>query len=154
MVDFESFFKDAGLLNSNGCGGSEANVNASNLGCMAAVIEPFWNLPDEIHVHVPMSLKQKIWRGEFINLAILLKGSVELANICSPNVFRVMANGTLEERPRECKEMVDSIENWTDAFGGGWGRGRARRLGEEVHRWGRKVRHTFSVCARCPVSLS
>ena len=116
VVDFGSFLKEAGMLDSRGCGGSEENVNSPSLGCMAAGIEPFRNLADEIHVHVPLSLKQQIWRGEFINLAILLKGSVELTNMCAPNVLRVMADVTLEARPRECKDIINSIEKWTDAF--------------------------------------
>ena len=66
-------------------------------------IEPIPLFSDEVYVHIPMCLRQHIWRGEYINLALLLKGAVELSRYCCPNTLRVTATGTLEAGPRICK---------------------------------------------------
>ena len=42
-------------------------------------IEPIPLFSDEVYVHIPMCLRQHIWRGEYIKLALLLKGAVELS---------------------------------------------------------------------------
>lgn len=44
---------------------------------------------DDIHVgsHVPLSLKQKIWAGKYIKLALLAKGSAELQQFASGSSF-------------------------------------------------------------------
>ena len=63
-----------------------------------------------------MNLREQIWRGDFVNLSLLLIASVELSKICSPNTLRMTASGTLEARPRQVNESIPSIERWTDAF--------------------------------------
>lgn len=119
-VDFEAFLREAGLLEARGaCGGPDdrSPVNSStNLSLTAAGIEPVRSLSEEVFVHVPFSLREQIWRGEYINLAILLKGAIELKNICSPNLLRVNQRGFLEARPKECSDTLSTIEKWTDAF--------------------------------------
>lgn len=78
------------------------------------------NLPrqtnDGVAIHVPSSLKQRICRGEYVNLALLLKGAVELADYASGSSVFVLNGGTLESRPRECKDEITSVERWSDAF--------------------------------------
>ena len=71
---------------------------------------------DDITAHVPMSLKQKNWKNQYINIALLLKGSPELIDICSGGNFRLNENGILESKPVMFKEKVHSIEKWADAF--------------------------------------
>ena len=67
-------------------------------------------------MHLPLSVRQQIWRGEFINLSILLKGAIELNEICSPATLSITASGSLTTKPKECKDKVPNIEKWTDAF--------------------------------------
>lgn len=71
---------------------------------------------DDISVHVPAQLKQQIARGEYINLALLLKGAVELNDIHTVGVLRVTEDGKLETHSKPCKDRIATIENWTDAF--------------------------------------
>lgn len=73
-------------------------------------------LSDEVFAHVPLSIREKIWAGGFINLAILLKGTCELDEFCSGGSLCVTSEGTIESRPKECKNKVPNIEKWTDAF--------------------------------------
>jgi hypothetical protein len=63
---------------------------------------------DDIAAHVPPALKQQIARGEYVNLALLLKGSIELSDIS--------ADGKIETQARPCKDKIYTIEKWTDAF--------------------------------------
>ena len=70
---------------------------------------------DELAVHVPSQLKQKIWEHKYINIALLLKGNAELAEIFSGGVLHV-SDGKVEARPKQTKEKVNSIEQWTEAF--------------------------------------
>jgi hypothetical protein len=71
---------------------------------------------DDLAAHVPVAIKQQIGRGEYTNLALLLKGSVELSDFCSGSILKISADGVIETRPKECKDRVQSIEKWTDAF--------------------------------------
>lgn len=71
---------------------------------------------DDLAAHVPQSLRQQIGQEEYVNLALLLKGSVELADFCSGTLLRLSADGHIESRPKECKDKIKSIDNWTDAF--------------------------------------
>ncbi len=52
---------------------------------------------DDISVHVPMQICQKIWNNHYINLALLLKGSVELLDLCSGGgALRISHDGYIE----------------------------------------------------------
>ena len=126
VVDFEAFLRDSGLLDiQQGCGVGPTNELRSlinnNGGSRsqadhAAGIEPIRSLSDETYVHLPMSLREQIWKGEFINLSLLLKASVELSEICSPSTLCITPSGTIEARPKNISEANPSIERWTDAF--------------------------------------
>lgn len=89
-----------------------SDVAVHNLG----QISPFRLANEDLAAHVPASLKSQISKGEFINLSLLLKGAVELAEICNGSVLRLSADGVLETRRRECKDKISSIEKWTNAF--------------------------------------
>ena len=72
---------------------------------------------DDIASHVPEQLCKKIWAHEYINLALLLKGSVELQDLFSTGVVHLTGKGQLEARPLvNTKDKVPNIEKWTDAF--------------------------------------
>ena len=71
---------------------------------------------DDISAHVPTSIKQKICRGEFVNLAILLKGAAKLLDFCKGSLFKLNSDGLIEMTPKECKDRISSIKHWTDAF--------------------------------------
>ena len=89
-----------------GCGG----------GSLASGLDKTRCLSDEVFAHIPISLREKIWRGTFVNLALLLKGSGELDEFCTGGSFCLTNEGTIESRPREFKNKVPNIEKWTDAF--------------------------------------
>jgi hypothetical protein len=71
---------------------------------------------DDIAAHVPTTLKQQIARGGYVQIALLLKGAVDLADYGNGSELRLSNNGVIEARPRECKDKVNHIERWTDAF--------------------------------------
>lgn len=71
---------------------------------------------DDLSAHVPHQLKQKIWENKYINIALLLKGNAELADIFSGGLLHVSADGKVEAKPRQTKEKVANIEQWTEAF--------------------------------------
>ena len=66
--------------------------------------------------HVPLQLCQKIWAHQYINIALLLKGNVELQDLCSGGILHITDKGQLESRPRITKDKVPTIDKWTDAF--------------------------------------
>lgn len=90
-------------------------TTGSNLHCLAPV-SPIRLANDDLASHVPASLKARITKGEFINLALLLKGAVELADHCNSSVLKLNSDGALETSRKECKEKITSIEKWTNAF--------------------------------------
>jgi len=71
---------------------------------------------DDLAIHVPNQIKQQIIRGEYINLAILLKGAIEMNALCSGGYLTLNSEGRLETKQFECKDKIMSIEKWTDAF--------------------------------------
>lgn len=70
---------------------------------------------DSLGGHIPLKLKQKIWEGKFIDLALLLKSAIELDN-------EIESKGELQIRDgKMClvKQKTNSflsIEKWTTAF--------------------------------------
>ena len=84
IVFFKAYMREAGLLyGNNGCGG-EARTLSPRMVVPSHVdrsvgIEPIPLFSDDVYVHIPMCLRQHIWRGEYIKLALLLKGAVELS---------------------------------------------------------------------------
>ncbi len=71
----------------------------------------------DIASHVPLLLRQRVMKNEYINLALLLKGSSDLINHCSGgDLFIDPESGRILTRPPQVKEKIPSIEKWTDAF--------------------------------------
>ena len=143
VIDFEEIIRTAGVLprghnvvdgdacpNIDICSPTVTNfVGNGQTQCTAGPSVPqinvdnFMSIPnlsrqtnDDVSIHVPASLKQRICRGEYINLALLLKGAVELADYANGSSVFVLNGGALESRPRECKDEITSIERWSDAF--------------------------------------
>lgn len=71
---------------------------------------------EDISCHVPHQISQKICSNQYINISLLLKGAVELQNLCLGGLVHVTNKGFLESRPEIVKDKVPSIEKWTDAF--------------------------------------
>lgn len=71
---------------------------------------------DDLTLHVPNTLKQQICRREYINLSLLLKGSVELSEFCAGQSLMILKSGVIEAHPKEYKDYIPSIDKWTDAF--------------------------------------
>lgn len=83
---------------------------------LQAGVEPRQNYADDIALHIPQNIMEQIWRGDYINLAILLKGPVELSELSRGQSLHVMPNGQIESRHKELRGKITSIERWTDAF--------------------------------------
>ena len=71
---------------------------------------------DEIFARVPETLRQQICKGEYINLALLLKGGMELKDFCSGGSLKLNTDGGIEMKAKICKDKIGSVEKWTDAF--------------------------------------
>jgi hypothetical protein len=74
------------------------------------------SIHDSVGLHVPLTLKEKIWNQEYINLALLLKGDSDLQDLCAATPLFLTAGGQLEARPKQSKDSLKSVEQWTDAF--------------------------------------
>ena len=71
---------------------------------------------DKTFAHIPKILRQQIFKGEYINLALLLKGGMELKEFCSGGSLKLNTDGGIEMKANVCKEKTGSVEKWTDAF--------------------------------------
>ncbi|KAH3850214.1 hypothetical protein DPMN_092621 [Dreissena polymorpha] len=71
---------------------------------------------DDLAIHVPNQIKQQIMHGEYINLAILLKGTFELNSLCSGVCLTLNSESRFETKQSESKDKIMSIKKWTDAF--------------------------------------
>ena len=125
FIDFEQVLREANIVNSriNGNNSTTPITNTVTESAITRESNPVTlNLPqirladDDVAAHVPLSLKQKIWQGEYINLALLLKGAVELSEHCSGTTLRLGAEGQIETVPKECKDKIVDIEKWSNAF--------------------------------------
>ena len=136
VIDFEQLIRES--LITPGCGGniesSSPTYGPETLSNKAPQIshvnphsEPGTNttsLPfnvmrtsgDGIAAHVPVQIKNQIVSGKYINMAILLKGAIELQTMASTNTVSLSKEGCLITQNQEYKGQVQSIERWTDAF--------------------------------------
>ena len=71
---------------------------------------------DDLAAHIPEQLKQKIWANKFIDIALLLKGNIELADRFSGGLLQIADDGKIEAKPLTLKEKVANIDKWSDAF--------------------------------------
>ncbi|XP_053398428.1 uncharacterized protein LOC128556771 [Mercenaria mercenaria] len=71
---------------------------------------------DNLGCHVPEPIQTKIKQHEYVNLSLLLKGGIELANLQDNCFLGVDEDGHLVTKPKACSEKNTSIEIWSDAF--------------------------------------
>ena len=79
-------------------------------------IEPLRCPGADMAVHVPKQIQDKIMSHQYINRALLLKGSLELAEICSGATLHNNEKGGIESRPKVTKQAIRNIDEWTYAF--------------------------------------
>ena len=125
FVDFEQIIRDSdiSLQTSGRSQTSETNPNVLNI---PSNTQESFNLTrgeetlrlggEDMSAHVPLQLCQKIWAHQYINIALLLKGNVELQDLCSGGILHITDKGQLESRPRITKDKVPTIDKWTYAF--------------------------------------
>ena len=73
---------------------------------------PIQSVNDQVGEHVAQNMKEKIWNGEYIDLAALLDTSPDSQNLQSI----VLVNGAFQVRNKPSKHKIDTIEKWSDAF--------------------------------------
>ena len=71
---------------------------------------------EDMSAHVPQQLCRKIWAHQYIDIALLLKGNVELQDLCSGGLVHITEKGQIETRPKIVKDKVPNIDKWTNAF--------------------------------------
>ena len=71
---------------------------------------------EDLTLHLPKQIIEKIFNQQYINLAMLLKGSIELPELCSGGTLHINEKGCIESRPKISKQSIRSIDEWTDAF--------------------------------------
>lgn len=133
VIDFEQILRESGIVNNQSENLQTQNAqnisvfpnvvsnNSGSLGVGSGQsitddIEAFRCGDDDMVAHVPHSICQKIWQNQYINIALLNKGSIELHALCAASVLSVNQDGTLEAKPKACNEKVATVEKWTDAF--------------------------------------
>lgn len=80
-------------------------------------IEPLRCGDEGLSIHLPQQIVDKIQAGKYINLTLMLKSSIELAEFCSGNVLRYnFVNDSIESRQKISKQTIKNIDEWTDAF--------------------------------------
>ena len=125
FVDFEAILKHTNVLNAPDEAKAESEAvdagRAKNTTIFKSVldnddIEVVRCGGDDLSVHIPARIKDKIWKNQYININLLLKGTVELHDLCSGGTLKVSDSGILEKQPKFSKEKVPNLDKWTDAF--------------------------------------
>jgi hypothetical protein len=83
------------------------NVDSDHTSALTSITMPLGG-------HVSMSLKQKIWDGEFVEMAAMLVDNGNDRNYSAPS-FTISSNGSLSVAAPKHRPIT-SIEVWTDAF--------------------------------------
>ncbi|MCG7867876.1 MAG: hypothetical protein JAY74_16150 [Candidatus Thiodiazotropha taylori] len=73
---------------------------------------------NEQDIFIPDSIKNKIWNGEYVNLATLLKQNFTQSayNDMSGTLAIINNQITIKQTPTKIRVPINSIQNWTDAF--------------------------------------
>lgn len=123
IVHFASLLEDSNTSKGNplGRGGDshrnmDQNSNSDLSRLLGSGIEPMRSTADDIAMHVPQSIKEQIWRGDYVHLNLLLKGALELSELSSGQALYLSPSGLIESKPKGHKGKNLSIEKWTDAF--------------------------------------
>lgn len=70
---------------------------------------------DPVSAHVPMKIKEKIWAGEYIDLAIFLKSARDMATETELNGDIAIKGGQLTVLPQKRGSMTN-VHVWTSAY--------------------------------------
>ncbi|CAG2231054.1 unnamed protein product [Mytilus edulis] len=70
---------------------------------------------DPIGAHIPLKIKEQIWRGEFIHLGLLLKSAADLGSDSTLDGDFVLKGGALTVVNKK-PDSLNNIEIWTSAF--------------------------------------
>ncbi len=103
-------------------GQSEINVPTLSLeNTSLPTVSPFISISNEPNAHVIPSVKSKVAKGEYVDLAYMLEGATdvnETQNAYSLNVSLTddPAKGNVFIRSPGPKRKIDTIAQWTDAF--------------------------------------
>ena len=114
FVDFAKVLSEAGIAPTNPQ--SQMLNQTTPPPSFSGGEEPIRLGGEDLSAHVPDKICKMIWAHEYININLLLKGSVELQEYCSGGVLHLTDKGQMETRPKVIKDKVMSIEKWTDAF--------------------------------------
>ena len=60
--------------------------------------------------HVSKGLKERFQKGDYINLALILKEAVDLNDIMSGCILKVSPDGKSKSLPRECKDKIGTMD--------------------------------------------
>ena len=107
VVDFEAVLKSADVQLPTASQSVSAAPNQGTQDVLANVYHSLQSAPsqnvesvrcsgDEIFAHIPKTLRQQICNGEYINLALLLKGGMELKDFCSGGSLKLNTDGGIE----------------------------------------------------------
>ncbi|XP_048242023.1 uncharacterized protein LOC125374734 [Haliotis rufescens] len=74
------------------------------------------SVDDNLGCNVPVNIKNKIWNGEYINFALLLKPDRDLMDYMTTSAVFISTDGQLELRPKSQGKRIENIFDWTTAF--------------------------------------
>jgi hypothetical protein len=77
--------------------------------------ETISSMHDPVSAHIPLKIKENIWRGEFVQFGVLLKSAKELATDSLFDGDLVLKGGSLTVVNKK-PDTVPNIESWTTAF--------------------------------------
>jgi hypothetical protein len=95
------------VVSDHGIGDRMSSVQDSGAG-LTAMTSP-------IGFHVSLAVKERIWRGEFIDFSLLLGSNNGDQNVNQLRGLSISAGGALTLAPQSQRKIV-TIEQWTDAF--------------------------------------
>lgn len=73
------------------------------------------SIVDPIGRHVPLTMREKIWTGSYIEIALLSKQARDLLTDYHVTSELVITNGQIIAEKRHLK-TINNINNWTTAF--------------------------------------
>ncbi|CAC5363060.1 unnamed protein product [Mytilus coruscus] len=88
---------------------------SGEISLISHVPESIPSIFDPILAHIPLKIKENIWRGEFIHLGILLKSATDLGSDSTLDGDFVLKEGALTV-VNKTPESLSYIETWTSAF--------------------------------------
>ncbi|CAG2254710.1 unnamed protein product [Mytilus edulis] len=95
---------------------SHGTHSASNeISLVNHIPESIPSIFDPIGAHIPLKIKEKIWRGEFIHLGLLLKSAAVLGSDSTLDGDFVLKGGALTVVNKK-PDSLNNIEIWTSVF--------------------------------------